>query len=125
GLPQVQTVLPYEPYYKLKPPLLELAVEQKPLPENTTLNLLLFPDARETTLAGLKDLGVEILREDPSPFGPVLKVRPPADGSPQSTATEPGTRSIPHEPGSRRRESAQPFDQREVSADSRRRLPGS
>src|SRR6266404_726402 len=61
ALPQTQTVLPFEPYYKLKPSLLKLAVDQTPLPQNTALNLLLFADARETTLADLNKLGVEII----------------------------------------------------------------
>jgi subtilisin-like proprotein convertase family protein len=73
---QVQAVLPYEPYYKLKPPLLQLAVEQTPLPENAALNVLLFPDARASALADLNQLGFEVLGEERSPFGPVLKVLP-------------------------------------------------
>ena len=75
--PRTQTVLPYEPYYKLKPSLLKLAVRQEPLPDNSPLNLLLFADAREQTLADLASLGVQILGEGQSPFGPVLGVLPP------------------------------------------------
>src|SRR5206468_974665 len=75
--PETQTVLPYEPYFKLKPALLELAINQKPLPGNTTLNLLVFPDAREATMGELKEIGAEVVGEDRSPFGPVLRVRPP------------------------------------------------
>src|SRR2546422_1777100 len=82
ALPQTQTVLPFEPYYKVKPSLLKLAVGQAPLPQTTALNLLLFADARETTLSDLNKLGVQIIGQDRSPFGPVLKVRPPADGLP-------------------------------------------
>jgi subtilisin-like proprotein convertase family protein len=78
--PQTQTVLPYEPYFKLKPSLLELAIYQKPVPENTTLNLLLFPDARESTIAALSQLGAEVVGEDRSPFGAELKVRAPVNG---------------------------------------------
>src|ERR1035441_1235196 len=44
--PQTQAVLPYEPYYKLKPSLLKLAVAQDPLPDNAVLNVLMFADAR-------------------------------------------------------------------------------
>jgi subtilisin-like proprotein convertase family protein len=73
--PQTQAVLPYEPYFKLKPPLLALAVGQKPLPDDSTLNVLLFPDARAAALDELNDLGVQVLGEERSPFGPVLKVR--------------------------------------------------
>src|ERR1035438_422908 len=81
--PQTQAVLPYEPYYKLKPSLLKLAVAQDPLPDNAVLNVLLFADARGATRAALQELGASILGdEERSPFGPVLKVVPPADGLP-------------------------------------------
>src|ERR1017187_6895764 len=81
--PQTQAVLPYEPYYKLKPSLLKLAVAQDPLPDNAVLNVLMFADARGATRAALQELGVRILGdEERSPFGPVLKVVPPADGLP-------------------------------------------
>src|SRR6266404_3153336 len=53
GNPQTQTVEPYEPYFKLKPGLLSLAVGQLPLPPGSVLNVLLFPDAREGTLPAL------------------------------------------------------------------------
>ena len=80
--PLTQAVLPYEPYFKLKPPLLALAVEQQPLPDNQTLNVLLFPGARAATLDLLKDLGAEVLGEGRSPFGPVLRVRVGDGGGP-------------------------------------------
>ena len=80
--PRTQSVLPYEPYYKLKPSLLKLAVAQQPLPDNSTLNLLLFADARAQTLADLGNLGVKVLGEDQSPFGPVVQVAPPVESLP-------------------------------------------
>ena len=80
--PRTQAVLPYEPYYKLKPSLLRLAVRQQSLPEGSVLNLLLFADAREGTLAELKNLGAQVLGEDQSPFGPMVSVRPPVQSLP-------------------------------------------
>jgi subtilisin family serine protease/subtilisin-like proprotein convertase family protein len=80
--PQTQAVLPYEPYFKLGPPLLVLAVEQQPLPANQALNLLLFPDARAAALDELNNLGVQVLGEERSPFGPVLKVQTESAGIP-------------------------------------------
>ncbi len=77
--PGTQAVLPYEPYYKLQRSLLALAVAEQPLPENSVLNALIFADGRDATLAQLQALGVEVLSEERSPFGPLLKVRPPAD----------------------------------------------
>ena len=37
--PQMQAVLPYQPYYKLKPSLLKFAVTQTPLPANSAVNV--------------------------------------------------------------------------------------
>ena len=76
-----QAVLPYEPYYKLKSSLLKLAVAQEPLPGNALLNVLVFADANQSARADLEKLGARIMGEpEPSPFGPVLRVQPPADG---------------------------------------------
>lgn len=84
--PDTQAVLPYEPYYKIKSSLLRLAVEGKPLPKDTALNLLLFNDARETTIEQLEQLGAEVVAHDRSPFGPVVRVRPPVDSLPALAA---------------------------------------
>ncbi len=72
-----QIVLPYEPYYKLTPSLLDAVLTQKPLPDNSMLNVSLFADAREETLDEFKKLGVEVVVEERSPFGPVVKVTLP------------------------------------------------
>ena len=66
--PQVQAVLPYEPYYKLQSPLLGIAVSQEPLPDNSALNVLLFQAARSDAIEEIKKLGLEILAEESSPF---------------------------------------------------------
>lgn len=79
GFPQTQTVLAYEPYYKLKPALLDLAVRQKNLPEETTLNVLLFKGNEPATRDELGKLGVEAVAEQPTPFGTMLRVKPPVD----------------------------------------------
>ena len=88
--PHTQAVLPYEPYYKLQPSLLDLAVAEMPLPAGSALNVLLFPDTRATALADLNALGLQVLSEERSPFGPVLKVRagatPAGPSSPASPA---------------------------------------
>jgi len=74
--PATQAVLPYEPYYKLNSWLLKAALEQGPLPANGTLRLLLFADARSRTLDQLGQLGLQVLGEEPSPFGPIIEARP-------------------------------------------------
>jgi len=80
--PRTQAILPYEPYFKLEPPLLVLAAEHKSLPEDLALSVLLFPDARAVTPDQLHNLGLQILSEERSPFGPVLSVRAASAGSP-------------------------------------------
>jgi len=78
---QVQAVLPYEPYYKLKSSLLKLAIQQQPLPsDGNMLNLLLFPDGQDATLKELDALGVEVVGKERSPFGMQVKVRAPQEG---------------------------------------------
>lgn len=79
SLAQTQTVLPWEPYYKLDLPLLALAVQNKPLPDGTLLNLLFFPGEREKGLDSLQGLGADVLGEDRSPFGHQVVVQPPPD----------------------------------------------
>ena len=89
---QTQTVLPYEPYYKLQSPLLKLAVKGEPLPDGAALNLALFGDAADATIAAVKNLGAEVIGQDKSPFGPVLRVRPRA-GSLSALAGLPGVQT--------------------------------
>jgi subtilisin-like proprotein convertase family protein len=90
---QTQSVMPYEPYYKLKPSLLRLAMEQRPLPENTGLKLVLFADAKDETVEALKRLEAEIVSEQRSPFGPVVTVRP-QPGSLTQLAGLPGVQNV-------------------------------
>ena len=72
--PQTQAVLPYEPYYKLKPSLLKLAAAQEPMPAGSGLDVLLFADGSAATVAALEDMGLKVMGEERSPFGPVVKV---------------------------------------------------
>jgi subtilisin-like proprotein convertase family protein len=75
--PATEAVVPYEPYYKLKAWLLKAAMEQTPLPADSTLRLLVFPDARDETLNQLGQLGMQVLSEQPSTFGPIIEVALP------------------------------------------------
>jgi len=76
--PLVQSVLPYQPYYKLKSDLLQLAVEGRPLPAGSGLRILLFTEPQAAARADLERLGATRIAEDGSPFGPVLDLRLPA-----------------------------------------------
>jgi subtilisin-like proprotein convertase family protein len=72
-------VLPYEPAYKFSASLLGLATEQKSLPENEALTLGLFADSAPQTIAAIKKMGGTVVATDRSPFGPVVRVIPPAN----------------------------------------------
>lgn len=79
GLSQVQAVLPYEPYYKLDDKLLPLAVDRKALPENALLNVVLFPGQAAAAKAQLTAMGVTVVGEDQTPFGPQAVIKPASD----------------------------------------------
>jgi subtilisin-like proprotein convertase family protein len=80
ALPDTQAVLPWEPYYKLDTDLLELAVEQKPLPTTRMLNVLVFAGDRQAVEQALTAQRAVVVAEDRSPFGLQLVVRPRRDG---------------------------------------------
>jgi len=80
ALPGTQAVLPWEPYYKLDTDLLELAIEQKPLPTTRMLNLLVFLGERQSVEQALATMRAVVVAEDRSPFGLHLVVRPRPDG---------------------------------------------
>lgn len=75
GNKQVQSVLRYEPYYKLDTELLGRVMEDKPLAPGETVRVGLFPGQRDSAVKALKGKG-QIISEDPnsSPFGPELIV---------------------------------------------------
>lgn len=90
--PEVAAVLPYEPYYKIKPSLLQLVLAQNApsvaqagetpaapsqpgLTETPDLSIkaLLFSDAELDTLEQFKRAGIQISALDESPFGRVAQ----------------------------------------------------
>jgi subtilisin-like proprotein convertase family protein len=77
--PSVQAVLPYEPYYKLSQRLLELAVTESDLPVGATLRVTFFPGQRENGIQAIRQLGVSVVGEESSPFGPQVLIEPPSD----------------------------------------------
>lgn len=87
-----QSVLPYEPVYKLKAELLQLAMEQRPLPSEARLNVMLFADLRAPTLREFQQAGAVVLDESASPFGPVITIQPGANWT--SLAQLPGVAVI-------------------------------
>ncbi|MEC8973171.1 MAG: S8 family serine peptidase, partial [Verrucomicrobiota bacterium] len=72
-----QSVLPFEPYYKLEMKLLEMALTGQPLPEGALLNVVLFPGSEPAVAQRLSRLGVEVVSEDRTPFGAKLVARVP------------------------------------------------
>lgn len=77
--PLARAVIPFEPYYKLRGETLELAVEQKPLPEDSLLDLVAYPDSQPELLEDVHSLGGVVVSEDRSPFGAILTVQVPLD----------------------------------------------
>ncbi|HEV2330405.1 MAG TPA: S8 family serine peptidase [Verrucomicrobiae bacterium] len=78
GNPLVQTVIPYEPYFKVQAPLLSMA--QQSLPPEVQLNLGLFADNAQDTLQQIQKLGGIILSQETSAAGYIIvKVEPPSD----------------------------------------------
>lgn len=77
--PETQAVLPWEPVYKLKAELLSLAMEDKPLPPEAKLNLLVFNGAQAEVYAQLDQMQIPRIASDRSPFGTVVTVQPGAD----------------------------------------------
>jgi subtilisin-like proprotein convertase family protein len=88
-----QSVLPFEPYYKLDLSLLKTVMEQKRLPLDTVLNVVVFSDARDATISQLRQLNAQVMSENPSPFGPLLTVKP-ADGTLTTIAGLSGVQTI-------------------------------
>ena len=105
--PQVQTVLAYEPYFKVQSGLLNSVLHDAPLPEDAMLNVAVFPDAKDETFASLQKLGVQVVSEDHSPFGPVLKVQFGARPSP-AAATLANLTALAQLPGVQAIEMARP-----------------
>ncbi len=72
-----RSVLPYEPYYKLQEQLLPFAVGDAPVPMSYNLRLTFFPGQElVATKDKLEQMGIKVLSEDRSPFGPQLIVEP-------------------------------------------------
>jgi subtilisin-like proprotein convertase family protein len=79
GQADTRAVIAFEPYFKLKSALLKAAVEQTALPDDAALNVLLFPQTRDSGVAELEGLGAQVLSEERSPFGTIVRVRPAAN----------------------------------------------
>ncbi|MDP7048738.1 MAG: S8 family serine peptidase, partial [Verrucomicrobiota bacterium] len=72
-----QSVLPFEPYYKLEMKLLKMALTGQALSEGALLNVVLFPGSEPDAARRLARLGVEVLSQDRTPFGAKLIARVP------------------------------------------------
>ena len=77
--PETQSVLPWEPYFKLDLSLLPGAINQEPFPDNERVSIVVFPGQREAGFEAIRDLGGNIVGEDTSPFGHQIITYPKAD----------------------------------------------
>ncbi len=78
-LSEVRSVLPFEPYYKLDQRLLETAVKQQSLAENTLLRVTIYPGNDPLAQTELESLGGFVLNKERSPFGAQYLLRVPSD----------------------------------------------
>ena len=108
--PQTQAVVPYEPYYKVESSLLPQAVNQMQLPDGAALNLALFANDAKATISQIENLGGQLIGQDQSPFGPIVRVIPPKDWT--TLATLPGVQIM------------EPFHPRSVANDMSRAAVG-
>ena len=76
--PLVQSVIPWIPYFKLAPGLLEPAVAQKSVPADSLVRLLVYPRQLEAALAELRRVGAVIVSQNRSPFGTQIGLRLPS-----------------------------------------------
>lgn len=67
-------VLPFEPYYKLSPALLESAATQQPLSEGSLLTVTGYPGEAAALRRDVEELGGNILGAGNNPVGPQLTV---------------------------------------------------
>jgi subtilisin-like proprotein convertase family protein len=77
--PETQSILPWEPYFKLDLRLLARAVNEEPLPEGERVSVVVFPGEREAGLKAVEALGAHLIGEDGSPFGHQIIVQPRPD----------------------------------------------
>ncbi len=78
--PRVQSVLPFEPYYKLDMQLLPLAIRREAMPAGRWLNIVVFPGQLEAAKEQFRSLGAVVKSQQPFPFGHVVTIVPPVDG---------------------------------------------
>ena len=74
--PLTQSVIPYEPYYKLTASLLDAITKNEPVSE---LKVAAYPDTADQARIMIENAGMTISATDPSPFGPVFTVQNVSD----------------------------------------------
>ncbi len=72
-----QSVLPFDPYFKLSYPLLKWAAQKRDIPGVLTLRLTLFRGEEESVFEALKTMGMEYINEGRSPFGRTVAIKAP------------------------------------------------
>jgi len=75
--PTTAAIVPLEPYFKLTPGLLALALAEAPLPDGLSL-ILTIPDALQE-VASLTALGAREIARERGPFGTLVTVEAPRD----------------------------------------------
>ena len=110
ALPLAQSVIPYEPYYKISSTLIGQAVDYPDAQPSAPLTLGLFPNDADATIEAIQNLGGQILATGSSPFGPTVRVLPPKNWT--ALAVLPGVQIV------------EPFHQRMHANDLSRQTTG-
>ena len=76
GRESIKSVIPWEPYFKLKETLLGKAIEQEPLGENQWLYLTGFPGKEYAMRELIESHNAHIIIEEKNPFGMSMVVAP-------------------------------------------------
>ncbi|HEU5124491.1 MAG TPA: S8 family serine peptidase [Verrucomicrobiae bacterium] len=92
GLPGVQAVIPFEPYFKLDPRLLGWVLNGDQPPESSSFNVVVFPNEVEKTLKAWEDQGVTVVPRGSTPFGQQFMISGISDVA--SVAKLPGVGTI-------------------------------
>ncbi len=79
GHKNIKSVIPWEPYFKLKESLLDSAMDREPLGDNQWLNLIGYPGKEYALRELVQTFDAEIVFEDKNPFGPSFVVAPQSE----------------------------------------------
>ena len=67
--PEVKSVIPWQPYFKLSSELLGYVLESRAVPSDAMVRLLVYPGESEALVSEIQQLGLQVRAQSRSPFG--------------------------------------------------------